>query len=60
MISGVLAIAAGGFLLGGAYSVARLERRGGRQAVTQLGAAAVLLALAVYLIVVGIAGLAQG
>jgi len=54
MNSGVVLIAAGGFLLGGAYSVAKLENPSGRRGVGQLSVAAALFLLAAYLIVAGI------
>lgn len=51
---GVVLIAVGGFLLGGAYSVARLENDGARRGRAQLVLAAVLAVLALYLVVSGI------
>ncbi len=50
---GVVLIAVGGFLLGGAYSVARLENEGARKS-AQPAVAGVLVLLALYLIVTGI------
>ncbi|MDQ3732703.1 MAG: hypothetical protein M3400_01670 [Actinomycetota bacterium] len=54
---GVISIAAGGFLLGGAYSIARLENEDGRRSMGQVAVAVGLLVLAAYLIVSGILGL---
>ncbi len=50
----MLLITAGGFLLGGAYSFARLGNDGPRGRSAQLVVAAVLLLAAVYLIAAGI------
>lgn len=70
---GVLSIAAGGFLLGGAFSMARLTnddgsrgwarsdpgQRGGRlrRAAPSIGVAVILFLAAVYFVVTGILGL---
>ncbi len=54
---GVVSIAAGGFLLGGAYSIARLPKESGRAGIGQIGVAVCLLLAAAYFIVTGILGL---
>ncbi len=51
---GVVLIAVGGFLLGGAYSVARLESGSAGNRRAQLILAAVLILLALYLVVSGV------
>ena len=51
---GVVLIAAAGFLLGGAYSMTRLENDCGGKGPAQFAVAGVLIALAGYLIVAGI------
>lgn len=50
----MLLIAAGGFLLGGAYSVAKLNNDGERGRRGQLAVAAALALVAVYLVIAGI------
>jgi len=47
-------IAVGGFLLGGAYSVATLESGGARNRRAQLALASVLVLLALYLVIAGV------
>ncbi|MBA3411289.1 MAG: hypothetical protein H0U15_10750 [Geodermatophilaceae bacterium] len=59
MNSGVVLIAVGGFLLGGAYSVTQLENDGAASRRRQLVVAAVLTLLALYLVVVGIIRIVQ-
>ncbi len=54
---GVLSIAAGGFLLGGAYSMARLPNDNGSRGWAQIGVAVVFVLAAAYFIVTGILGL---
>jgi len=54
---GVVSIAAGGFLLGGAYSIVRLPGEDGRRGVGQIALAVGLLLAAAYLVVTGILGL---
>ncbi|MDQ4039182.1 MAG: hypothetical protein M3313_12755 [Actinomycetota bacterium] len=54
---GVVLIAAGGFLLGGAYSVAKLHNAG---AVTRMAMSAVLVLLAIYLVAAGVLQLGEG
>lgn len=54
MSLGIALIAAAGFLLGGAYSMARLRDQGGGRGRAQFFVAAALVLLAGYLIVAGI------
>ncbi|MGI8651691.1 MAG: hypothetical protein ACR2I7_02710 [Geodermatophilaceae bacterium] len=54
MSFGVVLIAVGGFLLGGAYSVATLESGGARNRRAQLALASVLVLLALYLVIAGV------
>lgn len=59
MSFGVVLIAAAGFLLGGAYSMARLENDGARKGRAQFVVSGVLVLLAGYLILAGIIQLAR-
>ncbi|MGI8721349.1 MAG: hypothetical protein ACR2JG_03885 [Geodermatophilaceae bacterium] len=54
MNSGVVLIAVGGFLLGGAYSLGTLESGGSRNRLPQLVVASVLVLLALYLVFTGV------
>lgn len=56
----VVSIAAGGFLLGGAYSIARLETTEGERGRGKFALAAVLLLLGGYLVVSGMLQLLEG
>lgn len=53
MSFGIVLIAAAGFLLGGAYSMAMLKNDGAPRGAAQFVIAAVLVAVAAYLIVAG-------